>query len=453
MMGIEHTIEDIGRKLREGRFPNEQAISQGVVLRILSDLGWEVYDTTIVWPEYATGEGRVDFALCAPPEKPRCFVEVKQPGKAEDGIKQALEYAFHTGAQFVTLTDGQTWSFYLPAEPGSYEDRRVFKLDLFERTEQESAAIFRRYLERERVASGEALDTAREEYRDRNRRSAAQRAIPDAWKELVERADELLVELLTDAVESKAGIRPQEKDVLAFFARLVPPEAHTAFGTTILPVHAVGAQPMSGPVHPAGRAAIKPPASGTATGRVWAIADEISTIKQRPALRNEVVNAARKETINPSTAATQYSRWAKYNNLAKMKRAKELEPIKEKSLTGIDQPYSPHRRSGVLHGKQFFYESAKQAMVFVLTELAKTDSTFLQRCSQHRAFRGRTRRYIARDPVDLYPGRPHLIENHDELPGGWVVGTNLNNRSKKRIIKGAAEVAGIRFGRDVVVEF
>ena len=188
IMQVERTIEDIAQKLREGRFPNEQSISQGIVLRILSNLGWEVYDTNIVWPEYSTGEGRVDFALCAPPGNPRCFVEVKQPGKAEDGVKQALEYAFHTGAQFVTLTDGQTWSFYLPAEQGSYEDRRVFKLDLFERTERESAEILQRYLERERLASGEALKTARQEYRDRNRRSAARQAIPGRMERTARKA-------------------------------------------------------------------------------------------------------------------------------------------------------------------------------------------------------------------------------------------------------------------------
>ena len=132
-MEIERTIEKIIHSLREGLFPNEQSISQCIVLPILRDLGWDVDNPSAVWPEFATGEGRVDFALCAPPGKPRCFVEVKQQGKAEDGVKQALEYAFHTGAQFVTLTDGQTWSFYLPAEQGSYDDRRVFKLDLFER--------------------------------------------------------------------------------------------------------------------------------------------------------------------------------------------------------------------------------------------------------------------------------------------------------------------------------
>jgi len=45
------------------------------------------------------------------------------------------------------------------------------------------------------------------------------------------------------------------------------------------------------------------------------------------------------------------------------------------------------------------------------------------------------------------------VKSHDVLPGGWVVGTNLNNQSKMRIIKGAAEVAGFTFGRDVIVDF
>ena len=74
--------------------------------------------------------------------------------------------------------------------------------------EQESGEILRRYLERKIVASAEALKTARKEYRDTTRSSAARQAIPGAWNELLERRDELLVELLTDAVESKAGIRP-----------------------------------------------------------------------------------------------------------------------------------------------------------------------------------------------------------------------------------------------------
>ena len=222
-MPLEATLADIGDRLREGRFPNERAISQGVVLRVLSEMDWNVYDTNIVWPEYSTGEGRVDFALCEPPAKPRVFVEVKQPGRAEEGVRQALEYAFHTGVPFIVLTDGKTWSFYLPAEQGSYDERRVFKLDLFERSTGESADVLQRYLERGRVVSGEALEVARREYRSQNRRAVARQAIPDAWAGLVEGGDETLTDLLAASVESRAGIRPNDDDVIEFLGSLRRP--------------------------------------------------------------------------------------------------------------------------------------------------------------------------------------------------------------------------------------
>ena len=107
-MALETTLTEITARLRQGRFPNEQAISQGIVLRLLQELGWDTWDTAVVWSEYQTGQGRADFALCHPPSKPAIFVEVKQPGKAEDAVRQALEYAFHTGVPFVLLTDGKT---------------------------------------------------------------------------------------------------------------------------------------------------------------------------------------------------------------------------------------------------------------------------------------------------------------------------------------------------------
>ena len=222
-MSLEFTLTDITGRLRQGRFPNEQAISQGIVLRVLQELGWDTWDTNIIWPEYQTGEGRVDFALCHPASKPAVFIEVKQPGKAEDAVRQALEYAFHAGVPFVVLTDGKTWSFYLPAEQGSYEDRRVYKLDLFERPPAEAGSTLERYLAQRHVESGEALDTARKEYKNRNRKVQARTAIPEAWRELVGKGDELLVELLAGAVESKSGVRPDDDDVADFLISLGRP--------------------------------------------------------------------------------------------------------------------------------------------------------------------------------------------------------------------------------------
>ena len=423
-MPLELTIADIVQKLREGRFPNEQSISQGIVLRILSDLGWDVYDTNIVWPEYSTGEGRVDFALCAPPAKPKCFVEVKQQGKAEDGVKQALEYAFHTGAQFVTLTDGQTWSFYLPAEQGSYEDRRVFKLDLFERTEQESAEVLQRYLERERVASGEALDTARKEYRNKNRRSAARQAIPASWNELVDRGDELLVELLTDAVESKAGIRPDENDILNFFSGLV------AKGT-LLPVQATGMKPSSPRIASVGAGAgatgtvrAKGRPRGEAATRVYAVVDGAKAPRKGSVLNyicdaimaaggkasfediaERVISGGHQGTRSGKAVTAKNVTDAVWHGAQRgTLRVVEGKPVNIVATGKGKSSDSVRTGSGVLHGKEFSYGSAKEAMVFILSELAKADSTFLHRCSQHPAFRGRTRRSCSATCCRPVPG-------------------------------------------------
>ncbi len=333
-MALETTLADVTERLRQGRFPNEQAISQGIVLRLLQELGWDTWDTSIVWPEYQTGEGRVDFALCHPASKPAIFIEVKQPGKAEDAVRQALEYAFHSGVPFVVLTDGKTWSFYLPAEQGSYEDRRVYKLDLFERPLSEATETLGRYLARARIESGEVLETARKEYRSRHRLSQARATIPEAWRELVEKGNEDLVELLAGAVElERANLGAQG------YARFATAEETTRSGKLLL------------------------------------------------------------------------------------------------------------------RGKAYSYTSAKDAMVIVLRELARDDPSCLERCSRHPDAQGRKRRYIARTPEELYPDREDLRDMRESLPGGWLVATNLNNVLKKAIIKLATEVAGLTFGKDVVVEF
>jgi len=368
-MALEVTLTDVTAKLREGRFPNEQAISQGIVLRILQELGWTTWDVSLVWPEYQTGEGRADFALCHPPNKPIAFIEVKPPGRAEDAVRQALDYAFHSGGvPLVVLTDGKTWSFYLTMEQGTYEDRRVYKLDLFERSAEAAAGKLTQYLNYNRLCSGEAVESARQEYRSRNRAAQAKAAIPSAWQVLVGKGDELLVDLLASAVETKAGVRPEEDDVLTFLTSLGKPVVIEAAVATRSPQ-----REPSPPLH-------RPPPS-------------------------------------------------------------------------YDPAASTRAGTLILRGKAFRYANAKDAMVIVLRELAATDPSFLQRCSQHPDAQGRKRQYIARNPEALYPDRPDLRDYREELPGGWYVATNLNNVLKKSIIRLAAEVAGLSFGRDVTVEF
>ena len=235
-MSLNTTLADITTRLQQDRFPNEQAISQGIVLRVLRELGWDTYVANVVWPEYQTaGGGRADFALCYPPSRPRIFIEVKHLGKAEGAVEQGLLYACKSGVPFVVLTDGRTWSFYLPAEQSDYDERRVYKLDLYERSPDEAAEKFRHYLANESVASGESLRAARTEYHNLNRRSQAKAAIPEAWRELVQKRNSGLIEILADAVESKVGFPPNGDDVAEFLggpAASKPPPSATVQATS-----------------------------------------------------------------------------------------------------------------------------------------------------------------------------------------------------------------------------
>lgn len=223
-MDLKRTIKDIASDLKEGRFTNEAAVSQGIVLRLLNALGWDTYDTEIVIPEYSVYGRRVDFALCHPNNKPVIFIEVKQVGHAEGSEKQLFEYAFHQGVPLAVLTDGQEWHFFLPGEQGVYEERRVYKLDILERELDESYNRFIRYLDFLRIKNGSAIDSARSDYRDASKKREINETIPKAWEKLIAEKDEILLELIAEKVESLCGFKPDLDKIESFLNRVhIPP--------------------------------------------------------------------------------------------------------------------------------------------------------------------------------------------------------------------------------------
>lgn len=70
------------------------------------------------------------------------------------------------------------------------------------------------------------------------------------------------------------------------------------------------------------------PTPGTKTGRVWEIADAISADAKRPALREEVMETAKNEGINPGTIATQYARWTAFYGVTKEVRKGARDALK-----------------------------------------------------------------------------------------------------------------------------
>jgi hypothetical protein len=104
-----------------------------------------------------------------------------------------------------------------------------------------------------------------------------------------------------------------------------------------------------------------------------------------------------------------------------------------------------------LDGRFVPCRNGREVLVGVFEALAKRDPTFLDRFAA-RPKHGRTRRYLARSPDDLYPGRPDLAREHyAQLQSGWYVGTNVSHAAIGRIIEMACEVARIRFGKELVI--
>lgn len=367
-MTLEMHIEDILAGIKAGRYVNEAAVSQGIVLRLLQALGWPTYDTQVVCPEFALEGRRVDYALCHPASKPIAFVEVKQIGQSDRAERQLFEYAFHLGVPLAILTDGQEWNFFLPAEQGDYGERRVYKLDLVERNLAESVSRLSRYLGYSEISSGKAIAAAREDYQSVSRNRQMLATLPEAWSKLVTEEDDLLLELVADRVESLCGFKP-DLDTVARFLR----ENVSLRG-------AIAAPP------PATRTPVAPPAL-----------------------------AVPKPQYSPVTAGV---------------------------ATGAV--------GFTLEGRFFACRNGREVLVGVFEALAQRDPSFLERFAA-RPKHGRTRRYLARSPDELYPGRPDLAREHSaKLKSGWFVGTNVSRAQIERIVEMACEVAHIRLGRELV---
>lgn len=245
-------IERIRERLAQGAYANEAAISHGIVTPILNALGWDSADPEQMVPEYSIVQrGRVDFALFGLGHRPSVFIEVKGVGRAVEGDRQLFEYAFHQGVPICVLTDGREWSFYLPSGQGSYDDRRVYRLQLDDRQPAECERILTRYLARERIRDGGAFEDAARDYRDAAGRREATAILPRAWAELLAESHELLIDIVSEKAEVLCGYSPAADDVLAFLRKLrrdraaaVAPEAKS--GLPILhapPVPPVLTQP------------------------------------------------------------------------------------------------------------------------------------------------------------------------------------------------------------------
>jgi hypothetical protein len=103
------------------------------------------------------------------------------------------------------------------------------------------------------------------------------------------------------------------------------------------------------------------------------------------------------------------------------------------------------------HGRFTNCRNARDVLVSVIEQFSDHDSTFIQRFASLPKH-GRTRRFIAQNRSELYPGRSDLSQEHShQLRSGYWLGTNVSRKQIERIISMACEVAGLSYDRDLRV--
>jgi len=215
---MENLIELINEIKKDRRLKtfDESSTKQFVILRILSSLGWNIYDPDEIQPEYSIGSFKVDFAL-KHKGVVKVFIEVKRFGEPlENHQEQLLKYAFQRGIKLAVLTNGGSWWFYLPLMEGSWEKRKFYTIEIYEQDINDVVDKFEKLLSKENVMTDKAITNAEQIYENRLKEHLIRQALPKAWEKLLLEPDELLVELLSETTERLCGYKPMDGMVKSF---------------------------------------------------------------------------------------------------------------------------------------------------------------------------------------------------------------------------------------------
>lgn len=210
-------IENIRADKRVNSF-DEAAGKQGVILPLLSKLGWDVFNIDEVKPEQEAGGGNVDYALRLNNSN-KVFIEVKRPSEdLENHQEQLLDYSFKKGVRLAILTNGLTWWFYLPLYEGSWHERKFYTIDMRQQVPDDVATKFIDFLSKENIHNGKAIQNAENIYKGQQKQNVLRETLHKAWNKIVSEPDELLIDLINDTTEKLCGYKADSELIGQFLS-------------------------------------------------------------------------------------------------------------------------------------------------------------------------------------------------------------------------------------------
>jgi len=233
---MRETLNDIIQKMKSGVYKNEEHIRLAVVARVLSQLGWNIWDPSEVNCEFNPvpheDKTRVDIALFSMARKLDVFIEVKPLGKIRANLAesemQLRNYNRDNTAPFSVITDGQIWRFYLSQAGGKFSEKCFKVIDLLDDDLDDIQISFSKFLHKQEISNGNAVQEATNYLRLTEKQRIMEDMLPRAKKLTLEppypRLPEVLVSLVAEMgipitvgeaetfIEESKGKETQETD-------------------------------------------------------------------------------------------------------------------------------------------------------------------------------------------------------------------------------------------------
>jgi predicted type IV restriction endonuclease len=204
-------IDELKSNKKLGTF-DEASTKQAVVLRLLSFLGWDIFNVGEVYPDYAIGTANVSYALRTRNTN-KIFIEVKRVHKQLDNHQKALvNLGTREGVNMVVLTNGITWWFYLMAASGSWQQKWFYTIDIIKQRPDAFVTQLIELLDKDKVTKGQSLKTAKSLFQEKKQKLAAD-FLPEAWNQVISQPNKIFVELLSETTEKLCRYKVDTKTV------------------------------------------------------------------------------------------------------------------------------------------------------------------------------------------------------------------------------------------------
>lgn len=397
-------------------FTGEEEIKIGIVQPILTHLGWNVGNSSYVFPEYSPtkGKGRVDYGLLIPERelKLQCVIEAKRKSINLDSAEdQLFEYISREVPPLAVLTNGRKWRFYRPGAFGEYKERLIHALDIEKDPPKEVVRRFDRYLSFEKTNSGEATEHAELDHKE----IATKKHISKAWARI--RSSDKLIALLTEETRRIFGAPPQRKYVEEFLKNLGGHECK--------------------------------PETGQKLGKIQRLIEFLTPlIEEGKYTRKQLQKKAEERFKGDIAVATIRTQLNPKNNKFSFpmevdERTKVLRFIKKVPgpADGAVYKKSIEGASFVLFNTEYEKKDRASAFIEVMKVLANKDQSFLERLAPELA--RRKTQCLSRNLADMSKSDQKAAK---PLVDGWWLTTRSSTKKKRSMFREICKVAGIPYG-------